>query len=175
MKRVMIVGSSGSGKSTLARQLGEITGLPVFHTDHIYWKSGWVRQSKQKALQMVGDIAQQPEWVFEGAFSSSYDLRLARADTLIVLDLPTRVCLFRVLKRIISSYGTVRPDMAPGCPDQFDWEFLKWVYRFRRNSRPRLLKLLEDAPPEVTRYHLTSSGAVKALVEGVGRGLRPTE
>lgn len=42
MQRVMIIGQPASGKSTLARQMGDLTGLPVFHIDHIHWKPEWV-------------------------------------------------------------------------------------------------------------------------------------
>ena len=44
MRRVMVIGAPGSGKSTLARALGERTGLPVFHMDHIHHLPGWAER-----------------------------------------------------------------------------------------------------------------------------------
>src|SRR5207244_1610383 len=42
MNHVAIVGSGGAGKSTFARELGRLTGLPVYHLDCYMWKPGWV-------------------------------------------------------------------------------------------------------------------------------------
>ena len=42
LKRIAIIGSPGVGKSTFARQLGDITGIEVFHLDRLFWKPGWV-------------------------------------------------------------------------------------------------------------------------------------
>jgi hypothetical protein len=34
--------------------------------------------------------------------------------------------------------------MAPGCPEQLNWAFLKWIWAFRRDRRPRILKAVEE-------------------------------
>jgi adenylate kinase family enzyme len=53
-----------------------------------------------------------------------------------------------VLKRVLTTYGTVRPDMPEGCPERFDWEFLKWVWNFNRNNREKTWAQLEKLPAE---------------------------
>ena len=160
MKRIMIIGCSGSGKSTLARRLHELTKLPLFHTDHIQWKEGWVLQERGVIQTRAREIAEYPSWIFEGAAGSTIDIRIAQADTLVVLDLPVYVCLFRVLKRIIRTHGETREDMAPGCPERFDWGFLKWIYHYRQTHRPRDLSLLQNAPEGVTKYHFKDQKSV---------------
>jgi adenylate kinase family enzyme len=65
--------------------------------------------------------------------------RLAAADTAILLDFPTWRCLPRVLRRVIASFGQTRADMAPGCPERLDFEFLIYVCRYRRHDRHRHL------------------------------------
>lgn len=164
MKRIMIIGCAGSGKSTLARRLHEITGLPLFHTDHIQWKEGWVLQDRQVTQTRAREIADYPSWIFEGAAGSTINIRISQADTLIILDLPVYVCLFRVLKRIILSYGKTRSDMARGCPEQFDWGFLKWIYHYRRTHRSRDLNLMEQAPKRVTKFHFKNQRSVELFI-----------
>ena len=160
MKRVMIIGSSGSGKSTLARRLGAIMRLPVIHIDQFYWSPGWVLRPLADVRADIARLVAEPSWIFDGNNSSSFDLRIARADTLVFLDLPRAVCLSRVLWRLATSYGKVRPDLAPGCPERFDLPFLRWVYDYPRRGRPKALQLLADAPPTVTTHHLRDRKAI---------------
>ncbi|MBT5263278.1 MAG: AAA family ATPase [Rhodospirillaceae bacterium] len=165
MRRVMIIGPSGAGKSTFARRLSEKTQLPVVHVDQILWTEGWVNRPDDDVRRLVEDAAGQPTWIFEGNHAASLDLRLSRADTLIFLDFPTRVCLFRILKRVICGYGRVRADMAPGCPERFDWEFLKWVYSFNRTERPGLIELIKQAPQAVVVHRLHDRKAAESFLE----------
>jgi len=79
----------------------------------------------------------------DGSYFSSLSLRLLRADTVFYLDYPTHVCLRRVLQRIATGHGRDRPDCAEGCPERLDWEFLRYVWSFRRKWRSRVLNLLE--------------------------------
>lgn len=55
-QRILIAGGAGSGKSTLARVLGERTNLPVFHTDHIHWKSGWTERSQSVKAERIAEV-----------------------------------------------------------------------------------------------------------------------
>jgi adenylate kinase family enzyme len=167
VKRIMIVGCAGAGKSTLARRLSEKTGLPVIHIDRLYWTEGWVNRSREDTRRLVTKAVAGDEWIFEGNNSSSFDIRIAKADTVIFIDPPIPLCLFRVLKRIIGSHGQVRPDMADGCPENFDWEFLKWIVGYRKTHRWEVIELLKTAPESVAIHHLTSRAAVANFLAGV--------
>ena len=48
-----------------------------------------------------------------------------------------------IAKRIAGSYGQVRPEMAEGCPEKFDFEFFRYVWTYRRRQRPKLLSYFE--------------------------------
>ena len=48
------------------------------------------------------------------------------------------------MKRLITDFGKVGDDMARGCPERFDWAFIKYVLNFRRKTRPRILKKLNE-------------------------------
>jgi len=164
----MIIGSAGSGKSTLAVRLGKTTGLPVIHVDNFYWKEGWVLRESEETGQLINVSIQGPGWIFEGNHSSSFDIRIAKADTLIFLDLPTGICIFRAIKRLILNYGEVRPENAPGCPERFNWQylkFLKWIYDYQHRRRLKALKLVREAPSSVAVIHLNTRSSVKEFIQ----------
>lgn len=163
MQRVMINGGPGSGKSTLARALGAATGLPVYHMDQIHWEPGWVQRPQEERITMANAIEASDAWIFEGGLSATYDNRASRADTMIWLDLPMPLRWWRVVWRLIKSYGKTRPDAAPDCPEIFHAEtltFWKWIWDTRNTHRIKLQKLI-DAHPHLVVHHLTSMQAVR--------------
>jgi adenylate kinase family enzyme len=143
MRRVVVIGSGGSGKSTFSKDLGRLTGLPVIHLDREYWRAGWKETPKDEWTVKVESLIAAERWILDGNFGGTRELRMNAADTIIFLDLPTRVCLYRILKRTIKYHGRSRPDMTEGCNERFDLEFIGWVWNYKRRSRKRLLDELE--------------------------------
>jgi adenylate kinase family enzyme len=143
MQRVLVLGSSGSGKSTFARQLGELTGLPVIHIDQLYWEPGWTQVPAAIYLDRLQQALAQEQWIIDGNNSSTLDLRVPRADRIVLLDRSRIMCTARVLGRVAKSYGKVRADMAPGCPERFDREFVKYVWNFPNDHWKRTLAAIE--------------------------------
>ncbi len=139
MQRVLIIGISGAGKTTLSTALAARTGLPLIHLDKEFWQPGWKITPREEWREKVAALASAERWIMDGNFDGSLDLRLPRADTLIWFDYPTHVCLWRAMKRAARSYGRVRPDLAPGCPERFDLDFLQYIWAFNRVQRPRTL------------------------------------
>ena len=142
MKRVLIIGCGGAGKSTLARRLGQKTGLPVVHLDRLFWKPGWVERTPEEFDPILRRELEKDEWIMDGNFNRTLPERLTYCDTVIYLDFSPVTCLLGVLKRVITNYGTVRPDMGEGCPERFDLGFLKWVWTFRKNKGQQYHDLL---------------------------------
>lgn len=144
MRRIAVLGCSGAGKSRLSRNLAAALRLPVVHLDAEFWRPGWVEtpfaewDAKQVAL-FAGDA-----WVADGNFHRTIAHRLARADTAVHLDFPTAACVRGVLGRWWRQRGEVREDMAQGCPEKIDLEFLAWVLRFRRDVRPAVVAALAE-------------------------------
>jgi len=143
MRRVLVIGSSGSGKTTLATRLAEKFSLPLVFLDVHYWRPGWKPPDAAAWRQRVGMLVDNPEWVMDGNFSETFDLRMPRADTLVWLDFPRAICLRRVLMRTILYYGRRRPDLPEGCPEQFDAKLLRWLWDFPVNSRPAIVAGLD--------------------------------
>ena len=144
MQRVVIIGCGGAGKSTLARQLGEKLNIPVVHLDKLWWKSGWVESSREEFDAKLAEELAKPQWIMDGNFNRTIPERIARCDTLIYLDFNRFACLMGVLKRVLTTYGKVRPDMGEGCPERIDFEFLKWVWNFNKNNREKNYRLLNE-------------------------------
>lgn len=105
MKRIAIIGSPGAGKSTYAQRLSMITGIQVYHLDKLYWKPGWVETPKSEWVEFQQRIVNKEEWIIDGNYGATMDIRIQAADTVIFLDFPRRVCLWRSIKRDIRYRG----------------------------------------------------------------------
>ena len=175
--RIAIVGAPGSGKSSLARALGARLDLPVFHMGHIHWKPDWVERSRAEKMALARDVLVRDAWVFEGGFSAIQEERLARAEAVVWLDLPYTLRMWRVLRRTITWYGRVRPDMQKGCPEGRNpemLEFWRYIWRTRHSARDRLSASLDPVPNHLTLYHLRSQGQVRRFLERLPRRQAPT-
>ena len=143
MRRVLVIGSPGAGKSTLATQLAAALEFPVHYLDLHHWMPGWRYRDAADARERVRAIVGTPEWVMDGNFAESFDLRMPRADSLIWLDYPRVTCIRRVLTRAGKDYGTQKPDLPEGCPEQFDAGLLRFTWRFPTESRPQIVSAIE--------------------------------
>lgn len=167
MQRVIIIGSGGAGKSTLARQLGAMLGIEVIHLDALYWQPGWAETPKSEWQETVQTLVQQDTWIMDGNFGGTMELRLAAADTVIFLDFPRLLCLWRVWKRRWQYAGKTRPDMRQGCPERLNWEFLQWIWTYPTRRRPVVLKRLSQLAPNQTVMILRSPAQVRQFLSEV--------
>jgi len=164
MQRVLVIGCGGAGKSTLSRKLAPALGLPLVGLDRAYWRPGWIEPSKEEWRAIVEKLVAGPAWLMDGNFSATFDLRMPRADTVIWLDFPRRTCLRRVLTRIIKGYGRTRADLPDGCPEQFDAEFLRFVWNFPTRSRPNIVDGLARYGAHLRVLRLANDREVSAFL-----------
>lgn len=136
MQRILVMGiSAGAGKSTVARILGEKLNYPVTYLDSLYFEPGWKEVNDAIFQQRQVDVTVGSSWVIEGNYSRTLQVREKYADTIVYLELPLYLCLYRVVKRRIRYHRQTRPDMGKECPEKLDWEFLKYIvttYRRRK-------------------------------------------
>ena len=139
MKRIMIIGCPGSGKSTFARSLTAKTGLPLYYLDMMYWNPDRTIKPKEEFRAALRETVALTEWIIDGNYNSTLELRLEACDTVIFLDYPLEVCLSGVEER----RGKPRPDM-PWVETEPDLEFIEFITKFNEESRPRIVGLLEQ-------------------------------
>lgn len=167
MKRVAIIGVGGAGKSWLATRLGARLALPVIHLDQHYWRPGWAEPSRDewRAQQVALLDEQHPEgWVADGNYGGTMDLRFARADTVVFIDPPSLLAVYRVVRR------QLRGDNPAAPPDVARWNreflrFLRYVWRYRRARRPIVVQRLTAFGGQV--HHLRTRRDVQAFLAAI--------
>ena len=169
MQRVLVIGSGGAGKSPFAARLGAATGLPVVHLDAYYWRAGWDPTPADEWTRTVDALAAGDAWVMDGNYGGTLDRRLAACDTVVFLDLPRLLCVWRIVARWLRHLGRTRPDMAPGCPERMTWEFLRWGWHYPRDRRPTVLRKLDALAPPRRAVVLRTRGAVEAFLRHASR------
>jgi adenylate kinase family enzyme len=167
MRRVLVIGSGGAGKSTFARRLGARLDLPVIHLDANYWKPGWVETPKDEWRRKVERLVEGNAWVIDGNYSGTLDVRLAACDSVVFLDLPRAVCVWRVVKRALKYRGGSRPDMAEGCREKLNLEFLLWIWNYPKRTRPKIIELLERHSVDKRIVRLHSDAEVERFFGGL--------
>lgn len=161
MKRILVIGSSGAGKSTFSRRLHETTNLKLIHLDQLHWKPNWTEPSKEEWRKIVEKTVKGDEWIMDGNFSGTLEMRIEACDAVIFLDLPRTVCIWRILKRVAFYKKGSRPDMAEGCDERFDWEFIKWVWDYPNRTKPKVEALLKKYQNEKAIFRLESNRDVE--------------
>ena len=135
LKKILVIGCCGAGKSTFSNKLQSILKLELIHLDQYYHKPNWEEPKKGEWDKIVHTLVQKPSWIMDGNYSRTMDVRIKSADTIIYLDYPTVKCFWRVIIRIFKYHGVTRSDMANGCKEQFDLEFLHYVLTFNSKFR----------------------------------------
>jgi adenylate kinase family enzyme len=144
VKKVIIIGSAGAGKSTFAKKLGARTGLEVVHLDALFWQAGWVPTGREEWIRIQERLLQKEQWILGGNYGGTMEMRIGASDTIFFLNYSTVRCLYGALKRRIINHGSTRPDMAADCPEQLDWQFIKWIARYKRDKAPAILAKLSS-------------------------------
>ena len=142
MQKVLIIGCPGSGKSTFARTLSPLVDLPLFYIDQLYWNADRTTVGREILQQRLQKILATDRWILDGNYDRTMGLRLEKCDTVIYLDYSRMVCIAQWLKRVITNWGKTRQDMAPGCAEWFDPEFLGWIWNFNKTHRKQYYEML---------------------------------
>ncbi|KEK18767.1 topology modulation protein [Bacillus manliponensis] len=171
MKRIMIVGvSSGVGKSTFARKLGKLLQKPVYHLDALFWKPNWIQASLEEFTEAQQRIVTEGEWIIEGNYNNTFDIRTTYADTIIYLQFPLHVCLYRVFERFVMNIGRTRSDLGGGCKEKLDWLFLKFIwtkYYPRKENMPRKLAEFHANNQDKTVILLKNKQEIASYLENI--------
>lgn len=139
MKKIIVIGCPGSGKSTFSKSLHKITGIPLFHLDMMFWNADKTTVEKSVFLERLSEAIQGSEWIIDGNYGSTMELRLQECDTVVFLDYPLDVCLEGIKER----RGKKRSDMPWIETDEADTEFVEFIKNYNSQSRPQVMELLD--------------------------------
>ena len=171
MRRVNVVGTSGSGKSTVGAELARRLGVPFVEIDSLAWLPEWEPRDPDGLREAVAGAVAGDAWVVDGNYGITRDLVWARADTVVWLDLPFSLVIWRVAARTVRRaahrevlWGTNRESvrMAIG-RGSIIW-YAVTTFRPRRLEYATLL----PAHPELTAIRLRSRGEVRRFLDAVG-------
>jgi len=167
MQRISIIGSGGSGKSTLAKQLGEKLDIPVHHLDALFWQPGWKETEREDWADIQKSLCKDESWIMDGNYGGTIDIRLEASDTIILLDLNRFLCIYRAISRWYKYRNKTRPDMAQGCDEKIDLEFLKWIFNYPKYSRPKILQKFSQLDDKTNLIILNTPKKVETFLKNI--------
>lgn len=138
MLKIIVIGSPGAGKSTFARKLSEMTEIPLYYLDMLWHKPDRTNISREEFEVQLEKIMKEEQWIIDGNYLRTLEVRLKECDTVFLLDFPVEVCLSGAKARI----GKKREDM-PWVELEFDEEFKKWILDFSKDQLPQIYEMLE--------------------------------
>lgn len=139
MKKIIVIGCPGSGKSTFSKALHDKTGIPLFHLDMMFWNADKTTVEKSVFRQRLSSTIQKDEWIIDGNYGATIELRLQACDTVFFLDYPLNVCLDGIKSR----RGKIRTDMPwVETENEENAEFIEFIENYNSESRPTVMDLL---------------------------------
>lgn len=141
VQRIAVIGISGSGKTTFSKKLGDVTRLPVYHMDQLFWGENWASIPDEEWQLAEHKLIQKDRWIIEGYISDQSTGRLRHAEKIIYLDFAGIYCAVNAIKRWWFYKNSDRPDLPKGCRANFDLSFF-WVI-FRKKERRDIEKALQ--------------------------------
>jgi adenylate kinase family enzyme len=164
--RILVVGCSGGGKSTLSQKIAKQFGLVYVSIDRdVLWLPDWKQRGKTEQRNIIAEKILGERWIMDGTNPSTFDIRLPRTDIVVWVRMPRLLCLWGAISRWLKWIGRTRPEMAPGCPEKVDWEFLQFIWTFEEKFAPRVIAGLAEHGSNVPVLQLMSRRQMRELLD----------
>jgi adenylate kinase family enzyme len=143
-KKIALLGCPGSGKTTYAIRLKKILNLPVYHLDRYAWTCGWHEQKRSRVKKIHDSLCRKSSWIIDGNFFPSIRQRIKIADLIIIFNISFYTCLWRIIKRWFFYRNKQRQDLALGCHDQLNYNFLCYAANFKKTYFQKILNIVSE-------------------------------
>jgi adenylate kinase family enzyme len=173
MQRVVVLGNTGSGKSTFSGALAARLGVPYADADDLFWLPGWVEVDNDEFRRRLDETTRADSWVLAGNYlSRATDITWPRADTIVWLDMPLPLVLYRSVSRTARRAITRQPVCNGNTeklrfllPERIGGEKPLWHYAIdhHRTHRGRIESMLRDV--DATVHRLRSRAEVARFLE----------
>lgn len=176
-RRIVVTGLTGSGKSTFSLLLAARTGLPLINLDLQFWKAGWVAPSEDEWREKQSALLAGDAWIADGNYQETLDLRLERADTVVILETPWWVCSGQAFRRGLRKPQEAFPGGLPEGCELSAWRQFRdgcrmagVAWRKRRSEVDREHEIISQHGQHVALHVLKSRRAVREFLDGVDAG-----
>ena len=143
MRRVVVFGTTGSGKSWLAERLAARHGLRLIELDKLYWGRDWQAAPLELFRHRVEREIRDGDWIVVGNYGQVRDLVWRAADTLIWLDLPFPLVMWRLVRRTVGRVVSGQELWGTGNRESFRSAFMSrdsillWAIKTHGRNRRR--------------------------------------
>ena len=162
MKKILVIGSPGAGKSCFARRLSALLGIKLYHLDNIWHKPDGSQVTREAFDRCLEKILPLDEWIIDGNYHRTLELRVSACDTVFFLDVPTDDCLSGIRQRI----GRSRSDL-PWTEEDLDPEFEQYVKTFRAEILPKMKTILDNLSNKVNFFAFGSRSEADEYIDNL--------
>ena len=99
--RYLIVGTVGSGKTELSKRLSDLLNVPHVELDAYRHGPDWTETPDDEFRDRLADALQRDSWIADGNYSVARDVVWPRGQTLVWLDYPITLVMWRLLRRTL--------------------------------------------------------------------------
>lgn len=137
MKKIIVIGCPGAGKSTFSQNLSNILKIPVYHLDLLWHKEDKTTISREDFDVILGEILSKTNYIVDGNYQRTLEMRLKASDTVFFLDYATDICLSGANERV----GKERTDL-PWIEEEVSEDFKQKILAFSSDNLPKIYDLL---------------------------------
>jgi len=143
VRRIVVIGTTGSGKSRLAERLAAQTGLRVIELDALFWGKDWQPVPLEIFRHRVERETRDDRWIVVGNYNQVRDLVWPNADTVVWLDLPLSLVMWRLVRRTVQRAASREELWGTGNRESFRNAFLSrqsillWALKTHRRNREK--------------------------------------